>query len=507
MHLSPANLAAFVGFLAAVIGISLFASRKEEDQADYFLAGRSLSWWLIGFSLIASNISTEQFVGMSSKGYSLGLAVASWEWMSAIFLVLMAWFLLPRFLQYGIYTMPEYLEYRYSAGARAIMAGLMMFAYVFVALATVLYSGGLALQTMFGINLQLAIWLIGIVAGLYTMYGGLKAVVWTDLFQGAALLLGGLAVLVLALGRVGGMEAFLAANQAKLHTVLPHDDPELPWTAVFFGGMWIPVIYYWGLNQFITQRTLAARSLAEGQRGVIFGGFLKLLIPFIVVFPGMMAAQILGENLDKADSVYPQLIAELLPQGLRGIMFAALFGAILSSMDSMLNSAATIFTVDLYQRHWNAGASQHRLVWIGRIATLVFAVFACAWAPLIARFGQLFDYLQMVWGFVSPGVVCVFLFGLIWKRCPPAAAIGAMLLNLPVYGLLLAFLPEVPFLHHMALTFLALGVWMVVVTLLNPLAEPREMPHSGLDLRTPLDVKLLGCLVLALTVGLYIFFW
>lgn len=507
MILSSIDVVAFLAFLLAVIAISLFASRKEENQEDYFLAGRNLSWWLIGFSLIASNISTEQFVGMASKGYSLGLAVASWEWMSALFLVLMAWLLLPRFLSYGIYTMPEYLEYRYSVGARAIMACFMMVAYIFVALATVLYSGGLALHTMFGLNLHLAIWLIGIVAGAYTMYGGLKAVVWTDLFQGAALLLGGMVVLFLALGQVGGLGAFLESNETKLHTVLPWNHPELPWTAVFFGGMWIPVIYYWGLNQFITQRTLAARSLAEGQRGVIFGGFMKLLIPFIVVFPGMMAAQVLGEDLKQADSAYPQLLAAVLPGGLRGIMFAALFGAILSSMDSMLNSAATIFTVDLYQRHVKPDAEPKRLVTMGRIVTILFAVFACIWAPFIANFGQLFDYLQMVWGFISPGIVCVFLFGLVWKRCPAVAAIGAMLLNPIIYGACLYFMADLPFLHHMALTFVALALWMTVITLIMPLEIPRAMPRSNLELKTPLDVKVAGAVVLALTVLLYIIFW
>ncbi|WP_272481688.1 SLC5 family protein [Rhodothermus marinus] len=282
------DLIAFVGFIAFVIGFSLYASRKEETGEDYFLAGRGLTWWLIGFSLIASNISTEHFVGMAGRGFELGLAIASYEWMAAVTLVIVAFFFLPKFLRAGIYTMPEYLEYRYNTTARTIMATFMMLAYVFVALATVLYSGALALEAIFGLDTVLGIWLIGLLAGFYTVYGGLKAVVWTDLLQGAALLLGGLLVTVLGFQALGGVDVFFAQAGDKLHTVLPWDHPEMPWVAVFIGGLWIPNLFYWGLNQFITQRTLGARSLEEGQKGIMLAALLKLLIPFIIVFPGIM---------------------------------------------------------------------------------------------------------------------------------------------------------------------------------------------------------------------------
>ncbi len=259
MQLTLTDGIAFVSFLAFVVGVSLYASRREKDTKDYFLAGRHLTWWLIGFSLIASNISTEHFVGMAGAGFGeAGLAIASYEWIAAITLVVMALWLLPLFLRLGIYTMPEFLEHRYGRPARTLMAVYMMIAYIGVAIAAVLYSGALGLKTVFGLDLTTGIWLIGLLAGAYTIYGGLKAVVWSDLIQGSALLLGGLFVAILALNAVGGLESFLSQNGDKLHTILPADHPDIPWTAMLF-GIWIPNFFYWGFNQFITQRTLGSK--------------------------------------------------------------------------------------------------------------------------------------------------------------------------------------------------------------------------------------------------------
>jgi solute:Na+ symporter, SSS family len=508
MQLNWFDLTAFVGFIAFVIGVSLYASRKEDTGEDYFLAGRRLTWWLIGFSLIASNISTEHFVGMAGRGYDLGLAIASYEWMAAVTLVIVALFFLPKFLRSGIYTMPEYLEYRYDPVARAIMAGFMMLAYVFVALASVLYSGALALQSIFNIDLLTGIWLIGILAGAYTIYGGLKAVVWSDLIQGVALLLGGLLVTVLGFRALGGIGPFVELAGDRLHTVLPWNHPEMPWVAVFIGGLWIPNLFYWGLNQFITQRTLGARSLAEGQRGIFLAAGLKLIIPFIIVFPGIMAAELYAGQIGIADQAYPVMIREILPAGLTGIMFAALFGAVMSSLDSMLNSAATIFTIDLYGRHWKKDLGQRQLVTVGRVATAVLVVVGCLWAPLVASAGSVFQYIQMFWGFISPGIVAAFLFGIVSPRTPPFAASGAMLLGIPIYGLLLWLLPEIAFLHHMMITFLVLAVFMTASTVLRPLAERVSLPETGaLDLQAAPYAKTTGALIVAATAVLYIIFW
>ena len=500
---------AFVGFIGLVIGVSLYASRKEDSEEDYFLAGRRLTWWLIGFSLIASNISTEHFVGMAGRGYELGLAIASYEWMAAVTLVVVAIFFVPRFLRAGIYTMPEYLERRYDPRARAIMATYMMLAYVFVALASVLYAGALALESMFGMDRILAIWLIGLLAGAYTIYGGLKAVVWSDLMQGIALLLGGGLIMILGFQALGGWEPFVEAAGGKLSTVLPWDHPEMPWLAVFVGGLWIPNLFYWGLNQFITQRTLGAKSLGEAQRGIILAACIKLMIPFIIVFPGIMAAELYGSMITEPDQAYPVMIREILPNGLTGLMFAALFGAVMSSLDSMLNSAATIFTIDLYKRHFTkTEPSSRRLVKIGRITTAVLVIIGCLWAPTIARTGSIFQYIQMFWGFISPGIVAVFVFGFISDRTPPIAANGAMVLGIPVYGLLLWLLPEVAFLHHMMITFIVLAVYILVMTRVRPLAEPRVIPvQADFDLEVSRSVKFGGALVVAATAVLYVVFW
>ena len=503
------DLAAFTGFIVFVIAVSLYASRKEDDAEDYFLAGRNLSWWLIGFSLIASNISSEHFVGMAGRGYDLGLAIASYEWMAAVTLVIVALYFLPRLLKAGVYTVPEYLEYRYSSLARSIMAGFMMLAYVFVALATVLYAGALALESIFGLDLLVGIWLIGILAGAYTIYGGLKAVVWSDLIQAVTLMIGGLVVLILGLKAMGGVDVFLEVAGDRLHTVLPWDHPEMPWVAVFIGGLWIPNLFYWGLNQFITQRTLGAKSLAEGQKGILLAAGLKLFIPFIIVFPGIMAAHLYPDAIAQPDQAYPVMMREILPIGLTGIMFAALFGAVMSSLDSMLNSAATIFTIDIYQKHLRKEeASSKHLVRVGRITTGVLVVVGCIWAPVVASAGSIFDYIQMFWGFISPGIVAVFVFGWISRKTPPQAAVGAMILGIPVYGLLLGFFPEVAFLHHMMITFIVLAVYILTVTALRPSAESKPMPEApDMDFTTHPGLKLGGAMIIVGTVILYIIFW
>ncbi|NNF26494.1 MAG: sodium/solute symporter, partial [Gemmatimonadetes bacterium] len=320
--------------------------------------------------------------------------------------------------------------------------------------------------------------------------------------------LGGLLTTVLAFREIGGWGPFVEAAGDKLHTVLPLNHPEMPWLAVFVGGLWIPNLFYWGLNQFITQRTLAAGSLSQAQRGIFLAAGIKLLIPFIIVFPGIIAAELYAGQIEIADQAYPVLIRELLPAGLTGIMFAALFGAVMSSLDSMLNSAATIFTIDLYQRFRAPDASQQRLVKVGRVATAVLVVIGCLWAPLVAAAGSVFQYIQMFWGFISPGIVAAFAFGMLSPRTPPLAAKGGMLLGVPVYGLLLWRFPDVAFLHHMAITFIAIALFMGLVTRLAP-GEPREMARgtTGVNLTPAPGARLWAAAVVVGAAGLYVFFW
>ncbi len=504
MALTALDLAAFVAFLLLVAGVSLWASRREETTADYFLAGRSLGPVLVGISLIASNISTEHFVGMAGSGFGpSGLAVASYEWIAAIVLVAVAFGLLPLFLKLGIYTMPEFLEHRFGPGPRTLMAAYMLVAYVGVAMAAVLYSGALGLQTLFGLDLVLGIWMVGLTAGAYTVYGGLKAVVWTDLIQGLALLGGGAMVLWLGLREVGGWSGFLAAGGEKLHVILPADHPEMPWTA-FLLGIWIPNLFYWGFNQFITQRTLGARSLAAGQNGIVLAAAIKLVIPFLIVFPGIIAWRLYGDSIGGGDQAYAVLVRDIVPPGARGLLFAALFGAIMSSLDSMLNSASTIFTIDIYLRHVRPDASPRALVGVGRWTTAALVALACLMAPLPARFEGVFIYIQMIWGFISPGVVAVFLFGVLAPRAPAAVAWVGLGLGGPVYGLLLWLRPDVAFLNHMALTFALLVAVMSAVTIAAPRATRFAFAGTGaVDMTPSRGARWVGAAVVAATAALY----
>ena len=508
MDISLVDGIAFTLFILTVIGISLYASRREEDSGDYFLAGRNLSWWLIGFSLIASNISTEHFVGMAGSGFgSLGMAVASYEWIAAITLVIVALYLLPLYLKLGIYTMPEFLEHRYGVVARRVMAIFMLIAYLGIAIASVLYASAVGLESIFGLDMIYGIWLIGILAGVYTIYGGLKAVVWSDLLQGAALLIGGVIVTVIGLGKVGGLSNFMAENADKMHVILPADHPDIPWTAMVF-AIWIPNFFYWGFNQFITQRTLGAKSLAHGQNGIMLAAAIKLFIPFIIVFPGIMAFQLYGAEITRGDEAYPVLIKNLLPAGLRGIMFAALFGAVMSSLDSMLNSAATIWTMDIYKGAINPNADEATTIRTGRITTGVLVVLGCLLAPIPGNFEGVFDFIQKAWGFVSPGIVAVFAVGLILRRTPEKAAVTAMLLGFVLYGVLLWLFPETAFLNHMATTFGIQVALMVGWTVISPLAEPvRFEVKNDIELEHSPIAKWIGVAVVLGTIALYIYFW
>lgn len=615
MVLSFIDVLVFFGFMLAVVGIGILKSRKESTSEDYFLAGRGLSWWLIGFSLIAANISTEQFVGMSGQAAgSLGLAIASYEWMAAITLVVVAFIFLPKFLSSGIYTIPEFLEYRYNKSARVIMATFTMIIYVFVAISAVIYSGAVVADTLFKdvilpggltINIVTASWIIGILAGGYVAFGGLKACAWADLLQGSALMAGGVIVVLIALNKLGmtnidalaaggvvadgitdassGITKFIALNKDKLHMVLPISNPTVPWTALVV-GLWIPNFYYWGLNQYITQRTLGSKSLAEGQKGIVFAAAMKLIIPFIIVVPGIIAFNIFSKDMAdeavkdvqivatnnhilaeyeiakndpqsnivfdfdagweyknhekageikiynsaiiekggdiekkiligyKYDSAFGLLISNLIPigVGLRGFMLAAILGAVVSSLAAMLNSASTIFTMDIYRNYINKNASQKGLVAIGRICVTVFVVIGCLIAPLLAnpKFGGIFSYIQEFQGYISPGILAVFVFGLIFKKVPGFAGVVGLLINPVVYFVFARVIPGMAFLDRMALSFACVLVIMSILTIIKPLKEPKVMAYNKvIDMKSSSTAKLFGVIVVILTLALYIIFW
>ena len=510
MDLSILDIVLFLTFFFIVVGVSMYKSRQESTGEDFFLAGRSLLWPLIGLSLIAANISTEQFVGMSGQSAgNVGMAIASYEWMAAITLVVIAFFFLPKFLKAGIYTMPEYLEYRYNAGARFLMAIYTMIIYVGVTISAVLYSGALTLNTIFNMDFFVAVWLIAGIAALYTTWGGLKAVAWADLFQGSALIFGGLFTLVLGLKAVGGIDAFVSANSDRLHMILPADHPVIPWTALVI-GLWIPNFYYWGLNQYITQRTLAAKSLREGQMGILFAAGLKLLIPFAIVIPGIISLQLYGSQMETTDAAYPLLIKNLIPEGIRGFIFASITGAVISSLASMLNSASAIFTLDVYKKHINTEAGSKKEVTIGRITTLVLVVIGGLIAPQLGnpRFQGIFNYIQEFQGFISPGILAAFIFGLFVKKAPSSAGLTALIGSPVIYGFLFFMFGGIAFLNRMAITFVILLISMAVLTIMKPLSEPKVMPErEGFDGKPDAMIKGMGITVVILTILLYIIFW
>jgi len=638
MILTTLDIIVFLVFVAGVVTIGLMKSRRAGTSEDYFLAGRGLTWWLIGFSLIAANISAEQFVGMSGQAAkdSIGLAVASYEWCAAITLVVVAFFFLPTFLRSGIYTIPEYLEYRFSHHARSMMSLFMVVIYVGVTIATVIYLGAKALNPLFSepllgvpMNITTLSWIIGILAAVYVAAGGLKACAWADLIQGSALIVGGAVIAVYSLLVLDDPTAFEGTNpgsvaaslglpegasltdklgalkEAKMHMVLPAESTFLPWTALLL-GIWIPNFYYWGLNQYIMQRTLGASALSEGQKGVVFAAFLKLIIPFIVCVPGIIAFTVysdamaesartedllnarvlakweeakadpakgsellfafdgdfaelqpgLADEMFKAnsrvtgisvalegdlvaangkllqqvkdgadgredwiqqelvgydyDGAFPLLIKYLTPKGIRGFVLAALMGAVISSLASMLNAASTILTMDIYREWINKNASQERLVWFGRTCVPIFVIIGCLIAPQLAnpRFQGAFAYIQEFQGFISPGVLTVFLFGLFIKRSPRVCGWLGLLLSPVIYGVLYVFWNDMAFLNRMAITVGGISLVLAIVTVLKPLPEPVVLPVQGkISLQESRGAKNLGWLAILLTIVLYVIFW
>ncbi|MFH2002341.1 MAG: sodium/solute symporter [Planctomycetota bacterium] len=669
MEFSTIDIVIFAAFITAVVTVGLFKSRKEKTSEDYFLAGRGLSWWLIGFSLIAANISTEQFVGMSGNAAShVGLAIASYEWMAAITLVVVAFCFLPYFLRAGIFTMPEFLEYRYNGAARTIMALATIFIYMLL-LGSVTYSGALTIKTLagqmgYGVDLATGSLVIGIIAMVYVVAGGLKACAWADLIQGSALILGGGVVMYFAFQKLGlateaarvldvgtgavaltplaegtgALSRFWDLNQNRMNMFLPANDTVLPWTALLL-GLWIPNFYYWGLNQYITQRTLGSASLAQGQKGIVFAAFMKLIIPFVIVVPGIIAFNLfsnemcleavqdnaaviakyvranpdteqvavmeqpapdlvaswpedryllvlyedeaamadgrtenpyilpllksrfdeigsveytvfgsddyawrsvnlaLAREIDafnekvrtealalgidpamekliayKYDTAMGQLLGQVLPQntGLVGFVLAALLGAVVSSLAAMLNAASTIFTMDIFKKYMAPHASQTRIVLLGRICVVVFTAVAIFLAPQLGNpkiSNSIFTIIQESQGFISPGILAVFVFGLLVRRAPAVSGVIGLVTNIVAYGLLKFAVPGIQFLNRMAICFGLCIAVMTVIRLIMPLKAPVEFKaNTTIALESSRGARMAGIVVIAITLVLYFVF-
>lgn len=658
-------------FIVAVVGVVALGIWKARDEvhaedagaSGYFLAGRGLTWWLVGFSLIAANISTEQFVGMSGKSADwVGMAIAGYEWFAAITLIGVAFVFLPKFLKCGLYTIPEFLEYRYGPFSRTIMAIATMVILVGVPTASVIFSGAKVVSGYYPDvpilgSLTPACWLIAILAAVYVLVGGLKACAWTDLIWGAALILGGAIVMFLAfqtlsdrpaeeliqtkvansdatvddIAKAGAWERFMLLNDGtngeavaetgpngtggKVHMVRPKDDPEIPWTALLL-GLWIPNFFYWGLNQYIVQRTLGSKSLAEGQKGIVFAAFLKLIIPFVVVIPGILAFNLFSSELRKDgieknkdllvqldagdtrafnmsdsfaelepakatqviahnarlagveapalepdlppakvaatandlasqakakatadgvklpsskligydyDSAFPVLLRMLIKDKpyISWFVLAAIFGAVVSSLASMLNSASTIATMDIVAK-LKPDLSQKALVQTGRTFTGIFVVIAALIAPSLGSpaFGGIFTFIQEFQGFISPGVLAVFLVGFLVPKAPRFLGWSGILLNAILYGALKFFVgkwivaqgwwfaPEMSFLDRMAICFILVLAYCGIMTIAKPLAAPAVLPeNTSMSLESSSFAKIAGIGVIILTVILYVIFW
>ncbi|MBQ6704977.1 MAG: hypothetical protein IJN19_03090 [Opitutales bacterium] len=693
--MSMLDVVLFCVAVVGVIGLGIYKARpqkvegeekKDASAADYFLAGRGLSWWLVGFSLIAANISTEQFVGMSGQAADwLGLAIAGYEWLAAITLVVVAFFFLPKLLRCGVYTIPEFLESRYNPLSRSIMAICTLLILVGVPTAGVIFAGAKCIAVFFfgaegvtGVdfntlangaftlgnlvdgNILIGCIIIALCAAVYVFVGGLKACAWTDLIWGSALILGGgvvayLAITALAdadpahliqsaaansgatvegLQDAGGIDRFLQLNAGdavsgmnsiggKLHMIRPADDPSIPWTALLL-GLWIPNFFYWGLNQYIMQRTLASKSVAEGQMGIVFAAFLKLIIPFVVVIPGILAYNLYRDDLklsadtknaaaivaveksadvDKTvyfvtgeymlqnydtgvkliqhnvnvagvsdelfddlnnalislkkdiddssttladriplaqkvadlnmgfvesapakglkvssklvgfdyDAAFPTLLKKLMSPGITWFVLAALFGAVVSSLASMLNSASTIFTMDIYNKIAK-NASPERLVSVGKIGVVVCVLIALALAPFLNSpvFGGIFNFIQEFQGFISPGVLCVFLFGFFVPKCPRVFGWLGIAVNAVLYGALKVWMLEMAFLNRMSICLIVCIAIGALLTIWNAarggqailVPAKNEVPLEGSG-----KAKAFGVFVVVATIALYAIFW
>ena len=540
-HLSACDYIVFFVYLIGISGYGYWVyhhkKRKKTDTKDYFLAEGSLTWWAIGASIIASNISAEHFIGMSGSGFAMGLAVASYEWMAAATLIIVAVFFIPIYLKNHIYTMPQFLRNRYNNTVSTLMAVFWLLVYVFVNLTSIFFLGALAIETITGVSFQVCVIALAVFAVFITL-GGMKVIGYTDVVQVFILVMGGLVTCYMALhlisDKLGAKGIFDALPLLKreagdhFHMIFSPGQKyydELPGAAVLVGGLWINNLNYWGCNQYIVQRALGA-DLKTARKGLIFAAFLKLLVPLIVVIPGIAAFVLYqhgyfhGEMLDaagvvKPDHAYPVLM-NLLPIGLKGLAFAALTAAIVASLAGKCNSIATIFTLDIYKKFINKEASETRMVNVGRWAVIVSALIAIAVAPALRSFDQVYQFIQEYVGFISPGILAIFLLGFFWKRTTSRAALSAALLTIPL-STLLKFLPTltggaispIPFLHRMSWVFLVIVVVMIGVTLSD--ARSRENPQ-GLEIdkrmfRVTPSFIVSSVIICGILAALYTVFW
>lgn len=551
----------FVSYGVLIMSIGLYVSRDkkghEKNSEDYFLAGKSLPWWAIGASLIAANISAEQFIGMSGSGFAIGLAIASYEWMAALTLLIVGKYFLPIFIEKGLYTIPQFIEKRFSTQLKTILALFWLALFVFVNLTAVLFLGAKALDTIMGNGdgslFMISIIGLGLFAASYSLWGGLSAVAWTDVVQVVLLIIGGTITSIVGLqqltpdgGIFDGLNHLVTVAPEKFSMIISKGEIitpdgkdawwDLPGIAVLIGGMWVANLYYWGFNQYIIQRTFAAKSLKEAQKGIAFAAFLKMILPFIVVLPGIIAfvlnaspeGVLIPDMLDPSfkrpdgsiinDNAAPWLIQQYVPAGIKGLVLAALAAAIVSSLASMLNSTATIFTMDIYKPIINKLATEKQMVNVGRISAAIALVIAIFIAPMLGNLGQAFQFIQEYTGIVSPGILAVFVTGLFWKKTKNKSAILGVIASIPI-AMFFKVGPNgwsdspifvvLPFMHQMMITCLTSIAVIVIASEIEGKGQPDEKQiilKPGI-FKTSESFNISSAIILLILAVIYTIFW
>ncbi|WP_414829364.1 sodium:solute symporter [Alteromonas sp. H39] len=505
VELSTLDWLVLGGFFVLLLGVVVMSIRqKEEDTADYFLAGRNASWLVIGASIFASNIGSEHLVGLSGSGAQSGMALAHWELQSWIILLL-GWIFVPFYWSSKVYTMPEFLERRFNSKSRTFLSVISLVSYVLTKVAVTVYAGGVAFKTILGIE---SIWGIDffwisafglvIITGIYTVLGGMKAIMWTSVLQTPVLIIGSVVILVVGLDKVGGWSEVERLNDANMHLIRSASDSEFPWPGIIFGSFIIG-FWYWCTDQYIVQRVLSAKGIKEARRGTMFAGYLKLLPVFIFLVPGMIAYALNAKGIisyDSPDQAFPTLVAELLPAGVKGIVIGGLVAALMSSLASLFNSSATLFTIDFYKK-FKPESSEKHLLKVGRIATVVIVVLGMLWIPVMSLIADvLYEYLQSVQSLIAPGIAAVFLLGLISTRVTAEAGfIGLVsgfvlgmvrLVLLPfkdsLEGTGLAWITSMNWLYYCILLFFIVVGIMIVVSIFTKAPDREKL--KGLTFST-----------------------
>ncbi len=528
MEFSTIDITILVIYLIGMMGFGIWIGIKDTSTtaADYFLASKSLPWWAVGGSLIASNISAEQMIGMAGSGFEVGMAIATYELMAAATLLVVAKFLLPVFLENGIQTMPQFIEKRFNGTVRTGLAIFWVSLFIFVNISSLYYLGSLAIERIIGLPMIYGVIGLVIYSAAFSIFGGLKAVVWTDVAQVIVLVFGGFVATYFVLSAVGdgsgflnGLKILVEKAPEKFNMIFTKEDTYveagtgaikssyelLPGLGVLIGGMWIANMYYWGFNQYIIQRALAATSIKESQKGVLFAAYLKIIMPLIVVIPGI-AAFVLGAEITKADEAYPWVISNYVGVGFKGVIVAAIIAAIGSSISSMVNSASTIYTLDIHTKLVSKELSEESLVRVGKISAAVALVIGAIVSPVLKSQGQIFQYIQEYTGFISPGILVVFLLGLFWPRATTRGALVAVFLAIPLSLILKSTMSDVAFLHRMGISFIILTLIMVGVSLTdNSVRKTISLPKGIFNTSASFNI---GSIILFVILAVfYAMFW